>query len=273
MFFCFFSRWSSHEALQTVIVAVAETSAALLHWLRERRHTERETSKPAAVAIAETTKPAAIAETAKPPPHGLLDTNETETKFLLFSTFMPCTITSVTFFNYSSGQPAPKSITDKIYGNTLSISEIKIADIPDVDLSNVGSTKYGSFSAEVIDPVSYYLELFKTVFDFQLIRGLLSRPDFRLTVAMRREHTWIGSRSTLFAATMLKLVLFQKIVVQRIHKKYHQLRSTFCSSCLGYIYMTSEVVAAGPKIQLCWIQMAAILEYVKGIVLSHGNGV
>ena len=25
-------------------------------------------------------------------------------------------------FNYSSGQPAPESITDKIYGNTLSVS-------------------------------------------------------------------------------------------------------------------------------------------------------
>ncbi|XP_027363513.1 phosphoglucomutase, chloroplastic [Abrus precatorius] len=82
-------------------------------------------------------------------------------------------------FNYSSGQPAPESITDKIYGNTLSISEIKIADIPDVDLSNVGITKFGSFSVEVIDPVSDYLELLETVFDFQLIKSLLSRPDFR----------------------------------------------------------------------------------------------
>ncbi|AES62609.1 Phosphoglucomutase [Medicago truncatula] len=84
-------------------------------------------------------------------------------------------------FNYSSGQPAPESITDKIYGNTLSISEIKIADIPDVDLSNVGVTKFGSFNVEVIDPVSDYLELLETVFDFQLIKGLVSRPDFRFT--------------------------------------------------------------------------------------------
>ncbi|RDY01762.1 Phosphoglucomutase, chloroplastic, partial [Mucuna pruriens] len=82
-------------------------------------------------------------------------------------------------FNYSSGQPAPESITDKIYGNTLSIAEIKIADIPDVDLSNVGVTKFGTFSVEVIDSVSDYLELLETVFDFKLIRGLLSRPDFR----------------------------------------------------------------------------------------------
>ncbi|ESQ43359.1 hypothetical protein EUTSA_v10012968mg [Eutrema salsugineum] len=81
-------------------------------------------------------------------------------------------------FNYSSGQPAPESITDKIYGNTLSISEIKVAEIPDIDLSHVGVTKYGSFSVEVIDPVSDYLELMEDVFDFDLIRGLLSRSDF-----------------------------------------------------------------------------------------------
>ncbi|KAG7612659.1 Alpha-D-phosphohexomutase alpha/beta/alpha domain I [Arabidopsis suecica] len=81
-------------------------------------------------------------------------------------------------FNYSSGQPAPESITDKIYGNTLSISEIKVAEIPDIDLSNVGVTKYGNFSVEVIDPVSDYLELMEEVFDFDLIRGLLSRSDF-----------------------------------------------------------------------------------------------
>eukprot|EP00262_Sarcandra_glabra_P020380 TRINITY_DN8087_c0_g1_i3.p1 TRINITY_DN8087_c0_g1~~TRINITY_DN8087_c0_g1_i3.p1 ORF type:complete len:572 (+),score=109.11 TRINITY_DN8087_c0_g1_i3:127-1842(+) len=82
-------------------------------------------------------------------------------------------------FNYNSGQPAPESITDKIYGNTLSISEIKIADIPDVDLSCLGVTECGNFSVEVIDPVSDYLELMENVFDFQLIKDLLSRSDFR----------------------------------------------------------------------------------------------
>ncbi|KAM7272644.1 hypothetical protein ACFE04_027307 [Oxalis oulophora] len=84
-------------------------------------------------------------------------------------------------FNCSSGQPAPESITDKIYGNTLSISEIKMGDIPDVDLSRLGTTKFGSFSVEVVDPVSDYLELMQSVFDFELIKSLVSRPDFRFT--------------------------------------------------------------------------------------------
>ncbi|KAI5055949.1 hypothetical protein GOP47_0029470, partial [Adiantum capillus-veneris] len=82
-------------------------------------------------------------------------------------------------FNYSSGQPAPESITDKIYGNTLSISEIKTAQIPDVDLSKLGTTKFGNFTVEVVDPVSDYLELLETVFDFSLLKSFLTHPDFR----------------------------------------------------------------------------------------------
>eukprot|EP00250_Pteridium_aquilinum_P007980 c17579_g1_i1 orf=112-2004(+) len=82
-------------------------------------------------------------------------------------------------FNYSSGQPAPESITDKIYGNTLSIKEIRTAQIPDVDLSKLGTTKFGSFTVEVVDPVSDYLELLESVFDFGLLRSFLTRPDFR----------------------------------------------------------------------------------------------
>eukprot|EP00270_Netrium_digitus_P003216 TRINITY_DN1364_c0_g1_i1.p1 TRINITY_DN1364_c0_g1~~TRINITY_DN1364_c0_g1_i1.p1 ORF type:complete len:644 (+),score=211.98 TRINITY_DN1364_c0_g1_i1:34-1932(+) len=82
-------------------------------------------------------------------------------------------------FNYSSGQPAPESITDKIYGNTLSITEVKQAAIPDIDLGKLGVTKFGSFEVEVVDPVADYLELMQEVFDFDLIKGLLTRPDFK----------------------------------------------------------------------------------------------
>lgn len=46
------------------------------------------------------------------------------------------------------------------------ISEIKMADIPDVDLSNFGVTNYGRFSVEVIDPVSDYVELMEVEISF-----------------------------------------------------------------------------------------------------------
>lgn len=45
----------------------------------------------------------------------------------------------------------------------LQISEIKLADIPDVDLSCLGEINHGSFSVEVVDPVSDYLELMEVM--------------------------------------------------------------------------------------------------------------
>jgi phosphoglucomutase len=40
-------------------------------------------------------------------------------------------------FNYSAGEPAPEKITDKIYGETQSITTIHLGEIPDIDLSKV----------------------------------------------------------------------------------------------------------------------------------------
>ena len=40
-------------------------------------------------------------------------------------------------FNYSAGEPAPEKITDKIYGETQAVTILRMADIPDIDLSQV----------------------------------------------------------------------------------------------------------------------------------------
>ena len=55
-------------------------------------------------------------------------------------------------FNYSSGEPAPERITDAIYGYTTKISELRMADIPETDLSKIGTHSYGDF--EVCSPLS-----------------------------------------------------------------------------------------------------------------------
>ena len=55
-------------------------------------------------------------------------------------------------FNYSSGEPAPERITDTIYGYTTKISELRMADIPETDLTKIGAHSYGEF--EVCDPLS-----------------------------------------------------------------------------------------------------------------------
>ena len=46
-----------------------------------------------------------------------------------------------------------------------------MANISDVDLSRLGVTKFGSFTVEVVDPVSDYLEL------LEVIMGLIDDPS------------------------------------------------------------------------------------------------
>lgn len=82
-------------------------------------------------------------------------------------------------FNYSAGEPAPEKITDKIFGFTQSISELLMADIPEVDLSKIGTTKIGSFEVEVVDYTSDYFATLNEVFDFDLIKKFVARSDFR----------------------------------------------------------------------------------------------
>ena len=84
-------------------------------------------------------------------------------------------------YNTSNGAPAPESLTDVIYERTLDISEYLIADIPDVDLSVVAEHHFGdSFSVEVIDSTAAYLDMCREVFDFDLIRGFVTRRDFTM---------------------------------------------------------------------------------------------
>jgi phosphoglucomutase len=85
-------------------------------------------------------------------------------------------------YNYKSGQPAPESITDAIYGNTLSVSAINMADIPDIDLSSLGVTTFESFTVEVIDPVPDYLELLEVPAYLALVLQLLVYRSCRMLI-------------------------------------------------------------------------------------------
>ncbi|XWS22858.1 hypothetical protein CRYUN_Cryun29cG0072100 [Craigia yunnanensis] len=86
-------------------------------------------------------------------------------------------------YNMENGGPAPEAITDKIFENTKTIREYMIAeDLPNVDISAIGVTSFGGpegqFNVEVFDSASDYVKLMKSIFDFKLIRKLLSSPKF-----------------------------------------------------------------------------------------------
>ena len=82
-------------------------------------------------------------------------------------------------YNIPAGGPAPESITGAIHARTLAIDEYKIADVPDVDLSQLGAIRLGGMTVEIIDPVSIYADLMRTLFDFEAIRSLFA-SGFRM---------------------------------------------------------------------------------------------
>jgi len=82
-------------------------------------------------------------------------------------------------YNVGNGGPAPEKITDAVFARTKVITGYKIADVPDVDLSRVGTQHSGSMAVEVIDPVADYAALMETLFDFEAIRTLF-KSGFRM---------------------------------------------------------------------------------------------
>ena len=84
-------------------------------------------------------------------------------------------------YNLSNGGPAPESVTNKIFETSKSLSSYNIADIPDVDISTLGTKTYGGLEVEVIDSTTDYIDMLKEIFDFDLIRKFFqTHPDFKV---------------------------------------------------------------------------------------------
>ena len=82
-------------------------------------------------------------------------------------------------YNISAGGPAPENVTEAIFGHTKTISAYKISDAADVDIDRLGTVKVEATEIEIIDPVTQYLSLMKTLFDFDAIRALFA-SGFRM---------------------------------------------------------------------------------------------
>ena len=82
-------------------------------------------------------------------------------------------------YNISAGGPAPENVTEAIFSHSKTISSYKISDAPDVDIDRLGTTKVEATEIEIIDPVTQYLSLMKTLFDFDAIRALFA-SGFRM---------------------------------------------------------------------------------------------
>lgn len=84
-------------------------------------------------------------------------------------------------YNLSNGAPAPEAVTNKIFEVSKSLTSYKIASLPEIDLTTIGTKTYGSLEVEIIDPVEDYLVMLREIFDFDLIRSFLQKhPDFKV---------------------------------------------------------------------------------------------
>ena len=82
-------------------------------------------------------------------------------------------------YNAENGGPAPEKITDAIFARTKTIAVIKTLDTPDVDIDALGTTKLGDGTVEIVDPVTNYAALMRTLFDFDAICALFA-SGFRM---------------------------------------------------------------------------------------------
>ncbi|WBU62813.1 alpha-D-glucose phosphate-specific phosphoglucomutase [Paracoccus aerodenitrificans] len=77
-------------------------------------------------------------------------------------------------FNGANGGPAPESVTDRIFVRTQDITEYRIFEGQDIDLSRIGTATLGGMEIDIVDPVADYATLMEQLFDFGAIRDLLS---------------------------------------------------------------------------------------------------
>ncbi|WP_295078762.1 alpha-D-glucose phosphate-specific phosphoglucomutase [Tabrizicola sp.] len=77
-------------------------------------------------------------------------------------------------FNMPNGGPALEGVTEAMYQRTTEITEYKVLEAQDVDLSRVGRHQLGTMLVDVVDPVRDYAALMETLFDFPAIREMFA---------------------------------------------------------------------------------------------------
>ncbi len=82
-------------------------------------------------------------------------------------------------YNIGAGGPAPEKVTEAIFARTKTIEAYKISDAPDFDIDALGVTSIEATTIEVVDPVTQYVGLMKSLFDFEAIRALFA-SGFRM---------------------------------------------------------------------------------------------
>jgi phosphoglucomutase len=77
-------------------------------------------------------------------------------------------------YNTANGGPAPESYTNAVAARAAVLTSYAIADVAPIDLDVVGTTTFEGVTVQVVDPVTAYVELMESLFDFSAIRALFA---------------------------------------------------------------------------------------------------
>lgn len=88
-------------------------------------------------------------------------------------------------FNSANGGPAPQKFTDSVFDFSKKVQGYEICEQLECDISKLATINYKvndtkEFSVQVIDSVEDYLQLMRTIFDFEALKKFIS-GGFRIT--------------------------------------------------------------------------------------------
>ncbi len=77
-------------------------------------------------------------------------------------------------YNASNGGPANETLTEAMYARTQTLTELRISDAPDISIDTLGVQQLEQMQVEVIDPVVDYANVMRSLFDFDMLRGMFA---------------------------------------------------------------------------------------------------
>jgi len=78
-------------------------------------------------------------------------------------------------YNAGNGGPANEALTEAVYARSQVLTQLCISDAPDIDIDTLGVRQVEQMPVQVIDPVVDYAAVMRSLFDFDLLRGLFKR--------------------------------------------------------------------------------------------------
>ncbi|GMM51108.1 phosphoglucomutase [Starmerella bacillaris] len=84
-------------------------------------------------------------------------------------------------YNLHNGAPAPESVTNKIYAESLKLEHYFVESVlrETIKLDNIGSsTYYNGLEVEIVDTTANYIASMREIFDFDLIKQFLNEFEY-----------------------------------------------------------------------------------------------